>query len=39
MPGGWDDATYALKGTGRLPVAAQERSVIGALADRLPLFG
>ena len=39
MPGDWDDATYALKGTGRLPVAAQERSVIGALADRLPLFG
>ena len=39
MPGGWDDATYALKGTGRLPVAAAERSVIGALADRLPLFG
>jgi hypothetical protein len=39
MPGDWDDATYALKGTGRLPVAAQERSVIGPLADRLPLFG
>jgi len=39
MPGGWYDATYALKGTGRLPVTAQEGSVIGALADRLPLFG
>jgi Mycothiol maleylpyruvate isomerase N-terminal domain len=39
MPGGWDDATCALKGTGRLPVTVAERSVIGALADRLPLFG
>ncbi len=39
MPGGWDDATYALKGTGRAPVAAAERSAIGELADRLPLFG
>ena len=39
MPGDWDDATYALKGTGRLRVVAQERSVIGPLADRLPLFG
>jgi hypothetical protein len=33
------DATDALKGTGRLPVAVAERSVMGALADRLPLFG
>jgi len=39
MPAGWDDRTYALKGTGRLPVSAAEQSVIGALADRLPLFG
>ncbi len=39
MPGGWDDRTYALKGTGRIPVSAAERSAIGALADRLPLFG
>lgn len=39
MPGGWDDRTYALKGTGRLPVTAAERAAIGALADRLPLFG
>ncbi len=38
MPGDWDDATYALKGTGRVPVAAAERSAIGDLADRLPLF-
>jgi uncharacterized protein (TIGR03083 family) len=39
MPGGWDDRTYALKGTGRAPVAEAERSAIGPLADRLPLFG
>ena len=39
MPGGWDDRTYALKGTGRTPVSDAERSSIGALADRLPLFG
>jgi hypothetical protein len=39
MPGDWDDATYALKGTGRVPVAGAERSAIGELADRLPLFG
>ncbi len=39
MPGGWDDVTYALKGTGRVPVTAAERSAIGVLADRLPLFG
>jgi Mycothiol maleylpyruvate isomerase N-terminal domain len=38
-PGGWDDRTYALKGTGRLPVTATESAAIGALADRLPLFG
>ena len=39
MPGGWDDRTYALKGTGREAVTAGERSALGALADRLPLFG
>jgi uncharacterized protein (TIGR03083 family) len=39
MPDGWDDRTYALKGTGRTPVTDAERSSIGALADRLPLFG
>jgi len=39
MPGDWDDRTYALKGTGRAPVAEAERSAIGPLADRLPLFG
>jgi hypothetical protein len=39
MPGGWDDQAYALKGTGRVPVTEADRSGIGALADRLPLFG
>ena len=39
LPGAWDDRTYALKGTGRLKVTAAERSAIGPLADRLPLFG
>ena len=39
LPGDWDDRTCALKGTGREPVTADERSALGALADRLPLFG
>jgi uncharacterized protein (TIGR03083 family) len=39
LPGGWDDRTYALKGTGREEVTADDRAVIGALTDRLPLFG
>jgi uncharacterized protein (TIGR03083 family) len=38
-PAGWDDRTYALKGTGRLPLTEQERVLFGPLADRLPLFG
>jgi hypothetical protein len=39
MPGGWDDRTYALKGTGRVPVTDEERRGMGELAGRLPLFG
>ena len=39
LPGDWDDLTCALKGTGREAVTAGERSALGALADRLPLFG
>lgn len=39
VPGGWDDRTYALKGTGRKEITADDRSALGALADRLPLFG
>jgi uncharacterized protein (TIGR03083 family) len=39
LPGGWDDRTYTLKGTGRVPVTGAERAAIGELADRMPLFG
>jgi uncharacterized protein (TIGR03083 family) len=39
MSGDWDDRTYALKGTGRDAVTADDRSALGVLADRLPLFG
>jgi uncharacterized protein (TIGR03083 family) len=39
MPGEWDDRTCALKGTGRAPLTAEDRAELGALADRLPLFG
>ncbi len=39
MPGSWDDRTYALKGTGRVPLSGADRAAIGVLADRLPLFG
>jgi hypothetical protein len=39
MPGSWDDQTYALKGTGRVPVSAKDRIELGPLADLLPLFG
>ena len=38
LPASWDDATCALKGTGRLEVTAAERAVLGSLAARLPLF-
>jgi Mycothiol maleylpyruvate isomerase N-terminal domain len=38
-PAGWDDATYALKGTGRLPLTAKDRAALGPLADRFPRFG
>ena len=39
MPGEWDDETCALKGTGRAPLTAADRAVLGVLADRLALFG
>jgi uncharacterized protein (TIGR03083 family) len=39
MPGDWDDLTCALKGTGREVITADDRSALGALAGRLPLFG
>jgi Mycothiol maleylpyruvate isomerase N-terminal domain len=39
VPVGWDDATYALKGTGRLALTGQERDALGQRAERFPLFG
>jgi Mycothiol maleylpyruvate isomerase N-terminal domain len=39
MPGDWDDVSYALKGTGRVPVSPDDRIKLGPLADLLPLFG
>jgi hypothetical protein len=38
-PVAWDDATYALKGTGRLPLTDAERGALGSLSERFPLFG
>jgi uncharacterized protein (TIGR03083 family) len=35
----WDDASYALKGTGRLPLTTDERSALGSLAGGFPAFG
>ena len=39
LPGDWDDTTYALKGTGRLPLTAEEAGALGPPAERFPLFG
>ncbi|MGD0375411.1 MAG: hypothetical protein ABSB01_12615 [Streptosporangiaceae bacterium] len=39
MPANSGDVSYALKGTGRVPVSDSDRGTIGALAGRLPLFG
>jgi hypothetical protein len=39
LSGLWDDSTYALKGTDRLPVTAPQRAMLGAAADKFPLFG
>ncbi len=36
---GWDDTTYALKGTGRRALSADDRARLGGLADRFPLLG
>src|SRR6266511_3030844 len=38
-PAGWDDTTYALKGTGRLALTGEEARALGPLAARFPLFG
>jgi hypothetical protein len=39
LPASWDDATCALKGTGRLPISRADQSALGPAAGRLPLFG
>jgi Mycothiol maleylpyruvate isomerase N-terminal domain len=39
VPTDWDDATYALKGTGRVGLTPAERSRLGSLAARFPLLG
>lgn len=36
---GWDDTAYALKGTGRRALSADDRARLGGLADRFPLLG
>jgi hypothetical protein len=38
MPPDRNDISYALKGTGRVPVSDSDRGIIGALADQLPLL-
>lgn len=39
VPVDWDDRGYALKGTGRVPLTDEDRTALGALAERFPLFG
>jgi hypothetical protein len=39
LPTGWDDVSCALKGTGREPLTAADRELLGPLAARFPLFG
>jgi Mycothiol maleylpyruvate isomerase N-terminal domain len=36
---GWDEITYALKGTGRLALTAPEQRALGPNAERFPLLG
>jgi hypothetical protein len=38
-PSEWDDITYAKKGTGRSGITSHDRSMLGGVTDRLPLFG
>lgn len=38
LPTGWDDATAARRGTGREPLEDADRAVLGAAAERFPLF-
>ena len=38
LPAGWGDASAAVKGTGRVPLTDEDRTVLGPLAGRVPLF-
>jgi len=39
LPAHWDDEAAVLKGTGRVGLSADERTELGAAADRFPLLG
>ncbi|MGY1594931.1 maleylpyruvate isomerase N-terminal domain-containing protein [Geodermatophilus sp. SYSU D00708] len=39
LPAAWDDATAARRGTGREPLDDEDLVLLGAAAERLPLFG
>jgi len=39
LPVGWDDVTYALKGTGRVGLDDDDRLALGDLAGAFPLLG
>lgn len=39
LPVDWTDARYARAGTGREPLTGDDRTRLGPLADRFPLFG
>jgi Mycothiol maleylpyruvate isomerase N-terminal domain len=38
LPASWGDASAAVKGTGRVPLTDEDRTVLGPLAGRVPLF-
>ena len=39
LPAAWDAVSSALKGTGRVALTGADRAVLGADAERFPLFG
>jgi hypothetical protein len=38
LPASWDDASAAVKGTGRVPLTDEDRALLGPLAERVPLL-
>jgi hypothetical protein len=38
LPAGWDGETCALKGTGRMPLDGDDRTLLGPAGDRFPLL-